>query len=305
VVLPYPRAGHLRADLPVGTMLAVLVAFPARSLNELTAIFSSGVSLLRVCTPILVGCALVSALSLLSSEVLAPAANRHAREIERLRVRPGKVAAQFSGNRYWMRGERGILSAQVVNGPSRSVEGSKYIEMDPEFSPAAQDRVQEGPPPIRWRVGACGRKRTALRRNADGGGVFPPDVPVPGNDGRVHRGGTPPRGDDLRAALGYVEELRRKGYEARGNETDLHAKIAYPLLTSLSACWRSPSPCARPGRRQSGAASGSAPDGIRLLGRPLHVPLAGRKGILPALLARGFPGSSSPHRSRLFRGVGR
>jgi len=96
---------------PVGTMLAVLVAVSLRvRSNELTAIFSGGVSLFRACVPILVGCALVSALSLLCSEVLAPAANRHAREIERLRVRPGKVAAQFSGNRYWMRGERGKLS---------------------------------------------------------------------------------------------------------------------------------------------------------------------------------------------------
>ena len=41
---------------PVGTMLAVLVAVSLRvRSNELTAIFSSGVSLLRVCTPILVG----------------------------------------------------------------------------------------------------------------------------------------------------------------------------------------------------------------------------------------------------------
>ena len=102
---------------PVGTMLAVLVAVSLRvRSNELTAIFSSGVSLLRFCMPILVGCALVSALSLLCSEVLAPAANRHAREIERLRVRPGKVAAQFSGNRYWMRGERGMrLAPEAVN----------------------------------------------------------------------------------------------------------------------------------------------------------------------------------------------
>src|SRR3972149_6157121 len=90
---------------PVGTMLAVLVAVSLRvRSNELTAIFSGGISLVRACLPILAGCALVSALSLLSSEVLAPAANRHAREIERLRVRPGKVAAQFSGNRYWLRG---------------------------------------------------------------------------------------------------------------------------------------------------------------------------------------------------------
>ena len=85
---------------PVGTMLAVLVAVSLRvRSNELTAIYSSGVSLRRVCVPILAGCALLSALSLLCSEVLTPAANRHAREIERLRVRPGKGAAQFSGNR--------------------------------------------------------------------------------------------------------------------------------------------------------------------------------------------------------------
>ena len=120
----------------VGTMLAVLVAVSLRvRSNELTAIFSGGVSLLRVCVPILVGCALVSALSRLLSEVLArPRTGTPGRSSASACGRE-RWRRSSRGNRYWMRGERGILSAQVVGRPVPVAAGFQYIEVDPDFRP--------------------------------------------------------------------------------------------------------------------------------------------------------------------------
>ncbi len=135
---------------PVGTMLAVLVAVSLRvRSNELTAIFSSGMSLLRVCVPILAGCALVSALSLLCSEVLAPAANRYAREIERLRRAAGNGGGAILGEP--------VLDARRAGDPLRPVGGRSFPfsagipvhRGGPGFSPAAQNRIPQGPPPSR------------------------------------------------------------------------------------------------------------------------------------------------------------
>jgi lipopolysaccharide export system permease protein len=293
---------------PVGTMLAVLVAVSLRvRSNELTAIFSSGVSLLRVCVPILVGCALVSALSLLCSEVLAPAANRYSREIERLRVRPEKVAAQFSGNRYWMRGERGILSAQVVDGTSRSLRGFQYIEVDQDFRPLRRidSRRARLLPDGAWELSE-GRER-----------IFGETPSVAAFSLRTYRfpetmdgfieGETPPEEMTYGQLSGYVGELRRKGFDARGYETDLHAKIAYPLLNVLISMLAIPFALRSP---RSGGVWRSIGLGL-LMGFACWVVLSaslslGRNGMLPALLAAWLPGVLfAGSGAALFRGVDR
>lgn len=293
---------------PVGTMLAVLVAVSLRvRSNELTAMFSGGVSLLRACLPILAGCALVSALSLLCSEVLVPAANRHAREIERLRIRPGKVAAQFSGNRYWMRGERGILSAQVVESASRSLMGFQYIEVDRDFRPVRriESRRARLLPDGAWELGE-GRERTlgetpsvsafSLRTYR-----FPETM-----DGFIE-GDTPPEEMTYAQLSGYVGEVRRRGYEASGYETDLHAKISYPLLNVLISMLAIPFALRSP---RSGGVWRSIGLGL-LMGFACWVVLSaslslGRKGVLPALLAAWLPGVLiAGTGAALFRGVGR
>ena len=293
---------------PVGTMLAVLVAVSLRvRSNELTAIFSGGVSLLRACGPILAGCALVSALSLLCSEVLAPSANRYAREIERLRLRPGNVAAQFSGNRYWMRGERGILSAQVVDGPSRSLQGFQYIEVDPDFRPVRriESRGARLLPDGAWELSE-GRER-----------VFGESPSVKAFPLRTYRlpetmdgfieGETPPEEMTYVQLSGYVGELRRKGYETRGYATDLHAKIAYPMLNVLISMLAIPFALRSP---RSGGVWRSIGLGL-LMGFACWAVLSaslslGRMGILPALLAAWLPGVLfAGSGAALFRGAGR
>ncbi len=293
---------------PVGTMLAVLVAVSLRvRSNEMTAIFSGGVSLFRACVPVLAGCAIVSALSLLCSEVLAPAANRHAREIERLRMRPGKVAAQFSGNRYWMRGREGILSAQVVDGPSRALRGFQYIEVDRDFRPLRRidSRSARLLSDGAWEL-AEGRER-----------VFGESPSVTAFPLRTYRfpetmdgfieGETPPAEMTYEQLSGYVREVRRRGYEARGYETDLHAKIAYPMLNVLISMLAIPFALRSP---RSGGIWRSIGFGL-LAGFACWVVLSaslslGRKGILPALLAAWLPGILfAGSGAALFRGVNR
>ena len=119
---------------PVAVLLAVLITVSLRArANEFTALFAGGISTFRACAPLLVGCAVFSALSLAGSETIAPRTNRKARAIAQLRVKPGRIDAQFSLNRYWIRGANGILSAQVVNPEERELSGFQYLEVDEEF----------------------------------------------------------------------------------------------------------------------------------------------------------------------------
>jgi lipopolysaccharide export system permease protein len=293
---------------PVGTLLAVLVTISLRVRNnELTAMYSGGVSLADACRPILLGCAIISALSLASSEVLAPAGQRVSREVERIRVRPGKVAAQFSGNRYWMRGKEGILSAQVVDAPARRLQGFQYLEVDRELRPVRRVEAREARilPDGAWEL-RDGRER----RLGDEPGVeafdartyrFPETV-----DGFLE-GETAPEEMTYSQLSRYVAEVRRKGYEAGRYETDLHAKISYPLLNVLISMLAIPFALRSP---RSGGVWRSIGLGL-LMGFACYVVLSaslslGRKGMLPPLLAAWLPGILfTGTGAALFRGVGR
>jgi lipopolysaccharide export system permease protein len=293
---------------PVGTMLAVLIVISMRMRgNELTAMFSGGISLARICAPVLAGCILVSALSLLCSEFLAPAANRHSREIKRLRMRPGSVAAQFSGKRYWMRGEGGILSATLVETGSRSLQGFLYFELDPRFRPVRRIEAREAGilPDGSWELRHGEERRLG---NAPSVEAF---------DTRTYRfpetiagfldGETPPEEMTFSELSGYVDELRRKGFEARRHETDLQAKISYPLLNVLIAMLAIPFALRGP---RSGGVWRSIGLGL-LVGFACWVILStslslGKKGLFPPAVAAWLPGALFVGAgAALFRGVGR
>jgi len=293
---------------PVGTLIAVLltVSLRVRS-NELTAMYSGGVSLARTCLPILAGCAMISALSLAGSEVLAPAGNRISREVERLRVRPGKVAAQFSGSRYWMRGGGGLLSAQVVDARARRLQGFQYLEVDSEFRLVRRVEAREARilPDGSWELRE-GRERRI-------GGV--PDLQA--FDVRAYRfpetiegflqGETAPEEMTYAQLSRYTAEVRRKGYDASRYETDLNAKIAYPLLNVLISMLAIPFALRSP---RSGGVWRSIGLGL-LMGFACYVVLSvslslGRKGVLPPLLAAWLPGLLfTGTGAALFRGVRR
>lgn len=278
---------------PVGTMLAVLVVVSARMRgNELTAMYSGGYSLARICAPVMAGCLLVSGLSLLCSELLSPAANRHAREIKRARMKPGAVAAQFSGKRYWMRGEGGILSATLVDTQSKSLSGFLYFELDREFRPVRRVEARRAVilPDGSWELEDGEERRlgdaSTVERFRSRAFRFPETI------AGFLDGETPPEEMTFAELSDYVQELRKKGYEARRHETDLQAKISYPLLNVLIAMLAIPFALRGP---RSGGIWRSIGLGL-LVGFACWVVLSaslslGKKGVLPPLLAAWLPGA--------------
>jgi len=222
---------------------------------------------------------------------LAPAGNRISREVERLRVRPGKVAAQFSGNRYWMRGEGGILSAQVVDAPSGRLRGFQYIEVDRELRPLRRVEAREARilPDGGWEL-----RNGWERRLGDAPGVESFDVRtyrLPETVDGFLEGETAPEEMTYAQLSRYAAEVRRRGYEAGRYETDLQAKISYPLLNVLISMLAIPFALRAP---RSGGVWRSIGMGI-LMGFACYVVLSaslslGRKEILPPLLAAWLPG---------------
>jgi lipopolysaccharide export system permease protein len=276
---------------PVAVLMAVLITVSLRGrANEFTAMFSVGVSPLRVFAPLVAGCAIVSALSLGSSEILAPRANRLAREIAKLRVKPGRVAAQFSLNRYWIRGENAILSAQVVDTNGRTLHGFQYLEVDRNFRllRRVDARVAESSGAGMWTL-RDGRERHI---NGDLRAVpfteksygFPEKI-----QGFLD-GETPPQEMTYEQLSGYIADSKAKGYDVRRYEVDLHAKISYPILNVIVALIAIPLALRTP---RSGGVWRSIGAGL-VIGFFCWMALSaslslGRRGMLPPLAAAWLP----------------
>jgi lipopolysaccharide export system permease protein len=276
---------------PVAVLVAVLitVSLHART-NEFTAMFSVGISPLRAFTPLVAGCALVSALSLGSSEILAPQANRMAREIARARLRPGRVAAQFSLNRYWIRGENAVLSAQVIDTAGRALHGFQYLEIDRDFRLVRRidARVAEYAGEGKWRL------RDARERRFDGDLQA---VPIAEKDFTFAEtiqgfldGETPPGEMTYGQLSGYIGDSQARGYDVRRYEVDLHAKLSYPLLNVIVGLIAIPIALRTP---RSGGVWRSIGAGL-LIGFFCWMALSaslslGRMGMLPPLAAAWLP----------------
>lgn len=219
---------------PVVVLLAVLITVSLRArANEFTALFSGGISLLRACAPLLAGCAAISVVALGASEILVPGANRGAREIARLRVRPEKVAAQFSLNRYWIRAGDGILSAQVVDAARGELHGFQYLELDRDFRLARRIDAHlatagEGG---RWRL-RNGKER-AFEASPGVSGFQEREFEFPATIQTFLDGETPPEEMTYAQLSDYIADSRGRGYDVRRYEVDLNAKISYPLLNVI------------------------------------------------------------------------
>lgn len=276
---------------PVAVLVGVLITVSLRArANEFTAMFSAGATPLRVFTPLALGCALVSALSFGSSEWLAPKANRNAREIARLRIRPGKVAAQFSLNRYWIRGENAFLSALVIDAPNNALNGFQYLEVDRDFRLIRRVDAKKAVllPGGHWRL-------TEGRERRFDGDLLPvpfgeKEFDFPETIQGFLDGETPPREMTYKQLSEYVRESKAQGYDVRRYDVDLHAKISYPLLNVIIGLMAIPVALRTP---RSGGVWRSIGAGL-LIGFFCWMALSaslsiGRKGILPPMAAAWLP----------------
>lgn len=276
---------------PVAVLLAVLITVSLRArANEFTAIFSGGISIWRACAPILAGCAVFSVLSLAGSETLVPRATRKARDIAQFTARKGKVAAQFSLNRYWIRGEKGILSAQVVYPERQELFGFQYLELDEEFRLVR--RIDARSATYRKEGFWVLRQGTERDFSGDSGVAHfaEKEFVIPESFLPFLVGETPPEEMTYAQLSGYIRDSVARGYDVRRHEVDLHAKLSYPLLNMVISLVAIPFALRSP---RSGGVWRSIGAGLfigfvcwTLLSLSLSL---GKKGLLPPFLAAWLP----------------
>lgn len=218
---------------PLACLLAVFATLGGLSRhNELTALHSAGVSLLRVTTPLLAATLLIALLSLLTSEYLVPGTIRNANLIMNSTLK-GKPAVVFKRDRIWLRDGRNILHIRLASPENATLQGISIFQLDERLSLRTRtDAVRATWTEGRWQGSEVLRRRfdpvTGALSEMAAEKQAPLLMKITPEDFRVPGG---KRNEDLnyRDLRNLARKLRQDGFDPTRFLVDMHSRIAAPF----------------------------------------------------------------------------
>ncbi len=232
---------------PLCALVAVLVTFGTfNRTSELTAMKSSGISLYRIITPVLVVTILISASLFVFDELYLPAANR--RQEALLSVIKDKPTQTFSRpDRQWISGQTNnagepsrIFYYQYFNAEKDSFANLTVFEFDPTtFS--LQRRIfaasARWDPQVNNWVFDNGWQRTFSGETTASYQPFSvatfPEIREQPNYFKKEY--IPSQEMSYTELSRYIDDLKQSGFDTKRLSVQLNKKIAYPLITLVMA----------------------------------------------------------------------
>jgi lipopolysaccharide export system permease protein len=231
----YNVPNMITMSLPMATLIGALLSLGNLSRhNELIAMRASGVSLLRIVSPLLAGGMLVSALGFVNNEVIMPIYSSRANYIRSVEIEKKQQKVMFQQSKLWLRGpENSIANIELVSPNRREMIGLNIYKLNPDYT--VRERIKAGS--LLWENGAW-RLKQSRTYTTSGDAVL-----VRTSDNEVFNIVDSP--DDLgmivkdsqemnfREMWDYVKRLKTSGYTVDTYEVDLYNKLAFPLASML------------------------------------------------------------------------
>lgn len=145
---------------PLACLLAVFMTLGgfARS-NELTAMHGAGISLLRITLPLLGTGLLISLLTLMASEYVAPACVKRANLLYTSQVQ-GRPVEVFKRNNLWLRDDSRIVNIRLVEPEAGQLQGVSLFDFDDQFRLVARDDISQATyADGRWKASEIQKRR--------------------------------------------------------------------------------------------------------------------------------------------------
>jgi lipopolysaccharide export system permease protein len=223
--------------VPLACLLAVFMTLGGFSRsNELTAMHSAGISLLRVTLPLLATALLISLLTLLTYEYLVPICVKRANLIYTNKVQ-GRPVAAFKRNRIWLRDGSKIVNIRLAEAEKGQLQGVTLFDFDQHFKLTDRSDIpQASYVNGQWRAESLIERRfgngnliashTAIDRAVDLN-LTPEDFRVSGSK----------RNEDLgyRELRSLAAKLKAEGYDPTRFQVDMHARLATPFASLIMA----------------------------------------------------------------------
>ncbi len=272
--------------LPVGMLLAALTSLRAlTSRHEIVAMKACGISIYRMARPIILIAVLVCCIGFVVSEFVTPYTNQRANYIKLVEIQKQEMGT-FKRNQIWYRGKEGIYNFRVFDPRTNSLQGITIYYVDNKMHLLKRVDAEKG----EWRGGRWTFYNVIITTFEPG--VFPELQTLPFQVVALTE--TP---ENFQTAqrdaenMGYVElkryiaDLKAEGYDATSYITDLHAKVAFPLVNIIMVIIGLASTLRGEGRgKAQGLATGITMGFSYWLVFAFSVSL-GRAGVLPPILA--------------------
>jgi LPS export ABC transporter permease LptG/LPS export ABC transporter permease LptF len=232
----FPR--ELYKGLPLIVLVATVFLFLSLTRQrELDALKAAGVSLYRVCLPILAMAFLISALALIFQETALPEITARAEEVDRVKIRGYPPRHLLRQEQMWYRSsDRRFLRIALLDPVAKSLDGLTVLSLDPDFRLASRfDAGRAEWTPDGWRVW------TAVTREVSPSGQIRSTafdyrvVGMPEHIDDFIRVQKPPDTMSFLELRAYVNKLREGGHQVGAYLGQLYSKLSFPLIHLIMA----------------------------------------------------------------------
>lgn len=222
---------------PMAVLMGTILAIGALARNsEITAMRSSGVSLVRIGRPLIATAATISLLLLVMQEVVVPRANEKVSSIDQARAQKKGSETSFRRNNIWHRNGNLIMQAKLLEPATMTLRGVTVWELGKGLAPLARfDAPSATPVGDKWKLA------DVTREDLSTPGSVPQvklrdltlDLSLEAADLKV----VAKSADDMGfiALWQYCQSLRDGGYDTTRYLTLLHAKISLPFAALVMA----------------------------------------------------------------------
>ncbi len=284
-ILKFPEMISRTATFSV-LMATVLTLGVLSRDSEIIALYSCGISLLRISLPMLFLGFVASILLLVNSEFVLPQTYVHTQQIYRTKIKGSGNSLAFKRNNIWFRSKSMILQARLFEPEKQMLSGVVIWTVDDSMNPISRIDADTAV----YRDGRWILNSAVLKRFSAAGQMSSPaqtmtlDLNLKISDLQVL--GSDADNMSIRALSEYAENLRRGGYQAYRYLTLMHSKIASPFASFIMVLLGIP--FALRNSRSGGIAMGiGASIGIGFSYFVVNAVLLsfGRSGVLPSIVA--------------------
>jgi lipopolysaccharide export system permease protein len=227
----------IKQMIPVAILMGTQLTFGSFSKNnQLIAFKSSGISMIRLSSPIILLAIVTSLLVFILGESLIPATNARAMEIWNVQVKKMESRAVLINQRVWYKGDRSIYTFDRFNFKEQSADKVSLYFFDPQFRLQSRLDAERGI----WADGVWtfedGLYQTFQPTSSDSSQLFKvlklPLAETPEDFRYREKSSEEMTYSELRQFIGKVE---REGYEAQSYRVEQQMRLSFPGVSMIMA----------------------------------------------------------------------
>lgn len=220
-------------SIPVATLLASVLTLAGLNRNsELVAMRAGGIGFLQIAAPLFLCGAVASAAVIGLNELALPDVNERLRFVEIIKVRKNEQLTFFKRDQVWFKDGPRVYNINLFLPTEGLLRGVSLYELDATFRPVrrlyAQEGRLEGAAWVFSPVAVVDYSAAATITTRQG---------LPFRYGAESLAVLEKKPDEMtfRELRGFIRKLRKENLRTLTYETDLHARIAFGLVSVLLA----------------------------------------------------------------------